>query len=750
MDCNGNCPVVYPRPYFCCRNCGASQKEYHEAGGLPDFTPEQKEIVKKAWGPCGYATEHGCNLPRELRPDHCRRYNCADKILVMGSASWNGHWPTAVREIDRAGATEEKFLEAARGAWAELQGRHINDVYPDQSSWDRAMQYADGPTLYVLQGLLGSGKSSWARKFLLRHPRARIVSADSFRKMLHGKYEYHAEMDDVITNAMCANITELVKAGYDPVVDCGNLTRERRRPWTTAALQGSVKRWVAILLPQGMREWHLMRRAADPHWNVDWGKIFDGEMAALEPIDKEAEGFEAIVEVNAREVSARKILILSASPVRDKHIDAMLAAKLRQLGHEVEVVPCLREGRAKVLEYQPDIVLVPPIRNPNSRDFVEELKRFGCAVITRHTEPSCSWQDWKKMGPEARHDILGAFEYKVDLELVWSEDEADILNRRPGAPKAVAVGAIGLDIYFDEMLTAKLKDKPAFCQKYGFDPTRPTLLISSPWGFADSSPDLHTEDILSGQRDAAGRDRHLAMVRTVHAKLNTTWNILLSVHAGLDPAPYAALAADLKVPLDAESPMLNMLPNCDVLIHAGSTASVSAHLLGIPAFQFGDVNAEGLTNWWGVGESPISRVSPRFETVEKLVEAIVAHTGASNADPAVIKELETGRYGPIDGKASDRAVRFIGQAQGHFRYSWPRSPRDYRQLTIQRDQREFFLSSHCNVCDSDFYILTDEYIQQLATAMSKAANAPVEKLMDILRPKMGYCCPVCAARLVRL
>ena len=733
-DCNGRCPRGLEQGY-CCRGCRNAQRAFYE---------QAPDEIKKHWtDQYGFFDpQHGCRLDRAVRPPECRDYNCADKIFLSGMALCNGRWPQIIRELDRRTATEDQFVEQARAVWKSMQDRAMLEEDTALSSWDAAVVHADGPTLYLLHGFLGSGKSTWARKFCERHPRARIVSADSYRQMLHGQYEYHAEMDPIIDASMLASIKELLGRGYDPVVDAGNLTRDRRQPFIECAKQAGAKQVVIVSMPVMHKDWYIVRRQRNPHRDdADWGKILEDERKAYQPI--EAGECDHLIPVKCSEVTGRRILILTASPVRDKYIDGMIADKLRARGHTVKVAPCLREGRQIVLEYQPDTVLVPPIRNPNSRDFVEELKRFGCTVITRHTEPSCSWQDWKKMGPAARMEILGGHEYKVDLELVWSADEADILNRRNYGGRAVSVGAIGLDIYFDATLKDRMKKGPAFYEQYHLDPAQPTVLISSPWGFADSSPDLHTDDLTAARRDEKGRERHFAMVRRLRELTMGRWNILLSCHAGVNTAPYTQLAQELKIPLDAECPMLDMLPNCQALIHAGSTAAVSAHLLGIPAFQYGDVNAEGSTNWWGVGESAISRVSPRFDNVEALVEALIGQAGGSNANAETIKELQEGRYGVMDGKATDRAVDYIEQLPpGWFGYSWPRSPNDYRQLTIQRKQSEFFRALQCNVCGETFYVLTDDYVKQLATA----AGCDVEKL----RPKFGLCCPVCAARMVKI
>ena len=403
-----------------------------------------------------------------------------------------------------------------------------------------------------------------------------------------------------------------------------------------------------------------------------------------------------------------KVLILSASPKRDKYIDELIAMELRKKGHEVWVRPCLREGRDAVLELKPDVVVVPPIRNPYSRDFVVQLKKWGCGVVTRHTEPSCSWQDWKKMDEQQRLQIWGAFPYPVDVEIVWSQDEAEILARRRTPFPVASIGSVNADVYTNADYKKRFFQKDVFNVKHKFSNKKKTLLIASPWGFADSAPDLQIDDNTAAQKDIAGRDRHFAMIRKVHAAVNKKWNILITTHPGVMEGPYQELAKELQVPLDSESPMIELLINCDAVVHAGSTAAISAHLLNIAAFQFGDVNAKGSNSWWGMPDSAISRVSPYCMTPEDLIQKLSKFRKGSNANKATLKELETGRYGPMDGKATVRAAEVISKIQGKFVMCWPDSPFNYTQPgAMYQTLQDVIKMSACGVCKKQFVIMND-------------------------------------------
>lgn len=149
-------------------------------------------------------------------------------------------------------------------------------------------------TVYFLIGFLGSGKSTWAKKFVSEHLNTKIVSPDGFREMLNGGYKYIVELDDIITQSTFDTAKNLLSGGYDVIVDCGNLTDDpdRRGKWKLLP----TDRFVAVLFPQRDVQWHVNNRLKKPHWEeVDWYKIAEGERRAFQPIEKK--DFDEIIEV---------------------------------------------------------------------------------------------------------------------------------------------------------------------------------------------------------------------------------------------------------------------------------------------------------------------------------------------------------------------------------------------------------------------------------------------------------------------
>jgi hypothetical protein len=225
--------------------------------------------------------------------------------------------------------------------------------------------------------------------------------------------------------------------------------------------------------------------------------------------------------------------------------------------------------------------------------------------------------------------------------------------------------------------------------------------------------------------------------------LSETWNILLTTHAGVMTEPYAAVAKELNVPYDSTTPMMGMLPNCDALIHAGSTAAINAHSLNIPTFQFGDVNAKTSDSWWGMPESTISKVAPYFSAALEMAKAIAACPGGSNADPAMIDNLEKGRYGSMDGQAYRRAAAIINSVHGEFKYCWPMSHNDYDQLRYMKSVNAIATQYFCGICKTPFYAVTDGWIDR---ARKELILTPPQ--YDILK-KGSTLCPQCGAQFIK-
>lgn len=150
--------------------------------------------------------------------------------------------------------------------------------------------------LYIPIGLWGSGKTTWAKNFVKENPDTKIVSADGFRLMLNGEYEYLVELDDIIDYCMIDTANNLLDNGYNVIIDVCNLTNERRKTW----LAHIRTEWrIAVIFPHKSKEWHLNNRGQCPHRfesDEKWSEMFDRQIKALEPVDENM--FDEIIKID--------------------------------------------------------------------------------------------------------------------------------------------------------------------------------------------------------------------------------------------------------------------------------------------------------------------------------------------------------------------------------------------------------------------------------------------------------------------
>lgn len=77
--------------------------------------------------------------------------------------------------------------------------------------------------LIILRGLPGSGKTTWARTYLMEHIGSVCVNRDSLRPMLHGKRAWSLEDEHITALARDVIIRRLLAEGLTVISDDTNL-----------------------------------------------------------------------------------------------------------------------------------------------------------------------------------------------------------------------------------------------------------------------------------------------------------------------------------------------------------------------------------------------------------------------------------------------------------------------------------------------------------------------------------------------
>ena len=152
--------------------------------------------------------------------------------------------------------------------------------------------------LYILFGILGSGKSTWAFCETMSSARTKCVCMDDIRYMLHKRKIYVASTDQVVLKISQDAVKRLLAEGYDVVVDCGNLTEGVRQTWLNVA--GEAKK-ILVKFPLREKKWHVNHRMEEDTKGKNrkyWEDWYDMQVAQIEP--PREEDYDSVIKARKR------------------------------------------------------------------------------------------------------------------------------------------------------------------------------------------------------------------------------------------------------------------------------------------------------------------------------------------------------------------------------------------------------------------------------------------------------------------
>jgi predicted kinase len=114
---------------------------------------------------------------------------------------------------------------------------------------------------YILCGLPGSGKSTWARWYHSKHPKSIIVNRDLIRTMIHGRYYHDKKSEEVVKMIAKICASTLIKKKYNVIIDETNITIKKRKEWTDLAISYKT-RPIILYFPEQVN--NLKNRMKDP------------------------------------------------------------------------------------------------------------------------------------------------------------------------------------------------------------------------------------------------------------------------------------------------------------------------------------------------------------------------------------------------------------------------------------------------------------------------------------------------------
>jgi len=156
-------------------------------------------------------------------------------------------------------------------------------------------------TIYVMCGLLGSGKSTWARNEVMGNDNTIAVSRDSLREMIKcGHYEFNPNTEPLIKAFRNANMEIGTKFGFDIVIDECHLTRKHRaevikeiRSWGSP--QNNIQtKIVCIHCTESIRNVDLRMQTPRDLPRDEWEEVYQNMKSIFEPPTLE-EGFDDLL-----------------------------------------------------------------------------------------------------------------------------------------------------------------------------------------------------------------------------------------------------------------------------------------------------------------------------------------------------------------------------------------------------------------------------------------------------------------------
>lgn len=343
-----------------------------------------------------------------------------------------------------------------------------------------------------------------------------------------------------------------------------------------------------------------------------------------------------------------KIAIFTLCGQRDEFIDNLLAEHLKELGHEAVVRNYIYAARESVIYDKPDAIVHPMPGGQYKYDFIKQCQEWGVEVIVRRGEAGMGREQFEKLTEDQKSIILGNWDYSpyVDLELTWGQEFTDIIAEQGWMPatKMRTCGAFAFDPYFQPDFKRNTDHEKTVLFATGFS-TADCRQEHCELGISEDS-DYH-QKIYAKHRRA--RDTWIEAIKELVEYFSDMFRFELKVRPGEMTTEYEEKLTGVKIH-PQESSSSEVLRNVDILVHSGSTMAIEAHLLGMPSFNFCNVNQDRL----------LAKVSPNLSNYRELEWNLTqARINHSNINKKALYELQEHLYGLMDGKACKRAAWYI-------------------------------------------------------------------------------------------
>ena len=159
--------------------------------------------------------------------------------------------------------------------------------------------------VFILNGLPGSGKTTWVKNYVKEHPDTLVISMDDLRQHFHaGKYIFDMELEPAIRNISDQILEELIfNTKRDIIIDETNVRKERRmkiinsiRYIKSASPINEKIDIIAVILPETKDLLDRRMKNDRGYTREEWQEVIDKMKSYWSPVEL-SEGFSAIITI---------------------------------------------------------------------------------------------------------------------------------------------------------------------------------------------------------------------------------------------------------------------------------------------------------------------------------------------------------------------------------------------------------------------------------------------------------------------
>ena len=141
--------------------------------------------------------------------------------------------------------------------------------------------------VFILCGLPGSGKSTWAKTMVKNNSNIAVVNKDAIRFMLGGgNYVFNDSLEMAVKYIAIHCLVQMIVFGYNVIIDETNLTRAKRKSWINHIINTEIDCNIDIVWFRETEK-NLDNRMQDPrgYSREKWEEVISNMKKIFEPPD---------------------------------------------------------------------------------------------------------------------------------------------------------------------------------------------------------------------------------------------------------------------------------------------------------------------------------------------------------------------------------------------------------------------------------------------------------------------------------